>query len=278
MSEKTSAQRASWLGLEDRVCVVTGAASGIGAETARQLAAQGAAIAVLDRDEAGAKRVAAEIEQAGGKALALFVDLGRPDTIEVAAQRVEDKLGVCQVLVNNAAAIYPDALLDVKLDKWNQLMAVNVTGTLLCSQAFGRQMVRAGSGSMIHVASLSGKFPQPYSGAYSVSKAAVMMLSRLLTVELAEHRIRSNVVSPSMVITPMSEVIYKDAEVRRRREQLAPAGRIGMPSDLAQAILFLASDRSGYINGQELLVDGGLSQTWLALMPRPGFEKKDAQA
>lgn len=267
-----------WLGLKGRVCAVTGAASGIGAETARQLAAAGAAVAVLDRDEKGASAVAAEIAATGATAIGLFADVTRADTIEAAARRVEQSLGRCRVLVNNAAAIYADAILDVKLDKWNELMAVNLTGSLLCAQVFARQMIGQGGGSMIHVGSLSGNYPQPYSGAYSVSKAAVSMLSRLLTVELGENRIRSNVVSPAMVQTPMSEVIYKDPEVRRRREQLAPAGRISQPVDLADAIVFLASDRSSYINGQEILVDGGLSQAWLSLIPRPGFEKKDAAA
>lgn len=206
------------------------------------------------------------------------MDVARVETIEIAAAEVAGRLGPCQVLVNNAAAIYADALMNVNLEKWDQLMAVNLTGSLICSQVFGKQMIGRGSGSMIHVASLSGVYPQPFSGAYSVSKAALMMLSRLLTVELAEHRIRSNVVSPAMVHTPMTEVIYKDPEVRRRRDQIVPAGRISVPRDLANTIVFLASDRSGYINGQEFLVDGGLSQTWLSMIPRPGFEKKDAAA
>ena len=124
--------------------------------------------------------------------------------------------------------------------------------------------------------SISGSVPQPYSGAYSVSKAGVKMLSRLLAVELGEHRIRSNVVSPAMVRTPMSEAFYQNEDVLRRREAIVPAGRISGPRDIAEAVLFLASERASYINGQDILVDGGLSQAFLSLIPRPGFEKQDA--
>jgi NAD(P)-dependent dehydrogenase (short-subunit alcohol dehydrogenase family) len=131
-------------------------------------------------------------------------------------------------------------------------------------------------GSMVHVASISGRVPQPFSGPYSVSKAGVKMLSNLLAVELGEHRIRSNVVSPAMVRTPMSDVIYQNPEVLKQREQIVPAHRISGPADLAEVIVYLASPRAGYVNGQDILVDGGLSTAWLTLIPRPGFEKNDA--
>ncbi|MES1265908.1 MAG: SDR family oxidoreductase, partial [Variovorax sp.] len=124
--------------------------------------------------------------------------------------------------------------------------------------------------------SISGRVPQPYSGPYSVSKAGVKMLSQLLAVELGEHGIRSNVVSPAMVRTPMSEVIYSRPEVLKQREMIVPARRISGPRDIAEVVLFLASPRAGYVSGQDLLVDGGLSTAWLTLIPRPGFEKQDA--
>jgi len=121
--------------------------------------------------------------------------------------------------------------------KWNQLMAVNVGGFLLCSQSFGRQMIARGGGSMVHVASISGRVPQPYSGPYSVSKAGVKMLSQLLAVELGEQGIRSNVVSPAMVRTPMSEVIYQNPDVLKKREQVVPARRISGPRDIAEVVV-----------------------------------------
>lgn len=268
---------AGWLELENKVCVVTGAAGGIGAEIAREFAAVGARVALLDRDEKGAQAAAAAIAETGARAIAVACDITDKASVDRAADTVERELGRCDVLVNNAAAIYAAALMDIDLDKWNALMAVNVSGFLLCSQAFGRQMIAGGGGSMVHIASISGRVPQPYSGPYSVSKAGVKMLSQLLAVELGEHGIRSNVVSPAMVRTPMSEVIYTNPEVLKKREQIVPARRISGPRDIAEVVLFLASPRSGYVSGQDVLVDGGLSTAWLTLIPRPGFEKQDAQ-
>ncbi|MDR3453043.1 MAG: SDR family NAD(P)-dependent oxidoreductase [Rhodoferax sp.] len=268
---------AGWLELENKVCVVTGAASGIGAEIAREFAKVGGHVAILDRDEKGARAVAAAIAETGARAIAVACDITDKASVDKAAETVERELGRCDVLVNNAAAIYADALMNIDLAKWNQLMAVNVGGFLLCSQAFGRQMIAGGGGSMVHIASISGRVPQPYSGPYSVSKAGVKMLSQLLAVELGEHGIRSNVVSPAMVRTPMSEVIYQNPEVLKKREQIVPARRISGPRDIAEVVVYLASPRSGYVSGQDVLVDGGLSTAWLTLIPRPGFEKQDAQ-
>jgi NAD(P)-dependent dehydrogenase (short-subunit alcohol dehydrogenase family) len=273
----SSKPAAGWLELQDKVCVVTGAASGIGAEIARQLAGVGAKVAVLDRDEKNAIAVAAAIAETGARSIALACDVTDKAAVDNAAIAIERQLGRCDVLVNNAAAIYADALMNIDLAKWNQLMAVNVNGFLLCAQAFGRQMIAGGGGSMVHIASISGRVPQPFSGPYSVSKAGVKMLSQLLAVELGEHGIRSNVVSPAMVRTPMSEVIYQNPEVLKKREKIVPVGRVGGPADIAEVVLFLASPRSGYVSGQDVLVDGGLSTAWLSLIPRPGFEKQDAE-
>lgn len=267
-----------WLALKGKVCVVTGAASGIGAEIARRLADAGAAVALLDRDVDNAVRVAAEIERSGARAVAVSCDVADKANVEQAAVKVEQYLGPCDVLVNNAATLYPGAIMDADLDRWRQLMDVNIGGYLLCAQVFGRQMMAVGGGSMVHVGSLSGQVPQAFSGPYSVSKAGVAMLSRLLAVELGDHHIRSNLVSPGMVRTAMTETIYQNADALRRREAIVPARRIGSASDLAEVVLFLASDRSAYINGQDIVVDGGLSTAWLTLVPRPGFERADTAA
>jgi len=269
---------ADWLGLVNRVCVVTGAGGGIGAEIARQLADAGARVALLDHDAQALATVLGRLEQHRGRVMQVSCDVTDAGSVQAAAREVQAAWGGTSLLVNNAASLYADALMDIALDKWNRLLAVNLSGYLLCAQAFGRQMMAGGGGAMVHIASISGSIPQPYSGAYSVSKAGVKMLSQLLAVELGEHGVRSNVVSPAMIRTPMSEGIYKDASVLRRREQIVPAGRISTPADIAGAVLFLASERAGYISGQEILVDGGLTQAWLSLIPRPGFQKEDAAA
>ena len=268
----------AWLGLADQVCVVTGAGGGLGAEIARQLLQAGARVALLDRNVETLGSVAAGLGANAERVMQVACDVTSAQSVQAAAQEILEAWGPARLLVNNAAALYADAVMDIALDKWNQLLAVNLSGYLLCAQAFGRQMMAHGGGAMVHVASISGSIPQPYSGAYSVSKAGVKMLSQLLAVELGEHGIRSNVVSPAMIRTPMSEGIYENPAVRQRREQIVPAGRISTPEDIGGAVLFLASDRASYISGQEILVDGGLTQAWLGLIPRPGFQKEDAAA
>ena len=264
-----------WLGLSNRVCVVTGAGGGIGAEIARQLHAAGARVALLDLEVDRAVCAIADLTADRHRLMTLTCDVTDLDSIETAARTVRDTWGAAELLVNNAAALYSDALMDITLDKWNRLLSVNVSGYLLCAQIFGRQMRDNGNGAMVHVASISGAIPQPYSGAYSVSKASVKMLSQLLAVELGEHGIRSNVVSPAMIRTPMSDGIYAQDAIRQQRENMVPLRRISTPADIAGAVLFLASDHASYISGQDILIDGGLSQNWLGLIPRPGFEKID---
>jgi len=268
----------TWLGLQDRVCVVTGAGGGIGGEVARQLLSVGARVALLDLDAQRCAHAVADLHVSTERFLSLSCDVQREDSVQDAAKAVAQAWGPADVLVNNAAMLHTGALMDLPLAQWNQCLAVNLSGYLLCAQVFGRAMRVRGTGAMVHVASIAASVPQPYSGAYSVSKAGVTMLSRLLAVELGASGIRSNVVSPALVRTPMSEGIYTQDAVRAQREKLVPAGRISTVADVAQTVLFLASDKSAYLNGQEILVDGGLTQTWLTLIPRPGFEKEDVQA
>lgn len=259
-----------WLDLGDRVCVVTGAGSGIGAETARELARAGARVAVLDRDQTSASEVAAEIQRAGGQAIPLCADISERDSVFAAAERVEREFGACRVLVNNAAIRHREPLMEISLDAWNRVLMVNLTGALVCTQAFAAQMITAGEGgSLIHVASLIAHFPQGGSGPYCASKAAMINLSRTLAIELASHRIRSNVVSPGQIRTPASEVVYRDPVVAAARQRATPAGRVGRPEDLANTIAFLASDRSDFINAQEIIVDGGISCTLMDANKRP---------
>jgi NAD(P)-dependent dehydrogenase (short-subunit alcohol dehydrogenase family) len=270
MTQGNALAASDWLGLRGRVCVVTGAGSGIGAEAAQELARAGASVAVLDRDGAAAAAVASEIQRNGGHAIDVCADIAEPDSVFDAAKRVEQALGPCHVLVNNAAIRHRQPLMALSLDDWNRVMAVNLTGALVCTQAFAAQMIAAGhGGSLIHVASLIAHFPQSGSGPYCASKAAMITLSSTLTIELAPHRIRSNVVSPGQIRTPASEAVYRDPDVAAARERAVPAGRVGTPADLANTIAFLASDRSSYINAQEIVVDGGIGCTLMDANKRP---------
>lgn len=160
--------------------------------------------------------------------------------------------------------------MEMDLHAWNRVLAVNLTGALLCTKAFAAQMIAAGQrGSLVHVSSLIAHYPQGGSGAYCASKAGLLTLSRTLTIELGEHGIRSNVVSPGMVRTPATAASYADPELVAARQRMIPTGRIGEPADLANGIAFLASDRSSYVNAQDIIVDGGVNSTLMETTKRP---------
>jgi NAD(P)-dependent dehydrogenase (short-subunit alcohol dehydrogenase family) len=262
-----------WLGLRGCNCVVTGAASGIGAEVASSLARVGARVALLDRDAQGAQRLAACLNDAGATALAVGCDVSDPDSVAEAAARVQSAWGTCQVLVNNAGLLRPGGLADVGLDDWNQVLAINLTGYLLCARAFGAPMRAAGLGSIVHVASISGLFPQSGSGAYSASKAGVLALSRQLAVEWGPQGVRSNAICPGMIRTALSAKFYEEPGFEAKRAAMTASRRIGEPQDIANVALFLASPRAGYVNGAELLVDGGMANMLMDMVPRPGYNR-----
>ena len=194
------------------------------------------------------------------------------ESVHAASETIEKSLGPCSVLVNTAAVLRPGGLDTLPLEEWNAVLAVNLTGYFLCAQTFGRQMRALGRGSLVHIASIAASHAQGKSGAYSVSKAGVVMLSRQLASEWGPMGIRSNVVSPGMVITPMSQAFYDTPGVTERRAAVTPARRVGMPQDIAEAVLFLASDRSSFVTGDEITVDGGYVRTLMNLVPRPGFD------
>ncbi|MFO1111435.1 MAG: SDR family oxidoreductase [Bradyrhizobium sp.] len=259
-----------WLGLSGRVAVVTGGGGGIGRATAIGFARAGAKVAILDRDEKGLETTQGELRAIGAGCVAAPCDTTDAASVAATAETVEKSLGPCSILVNTAAILRPGGLDTLTLAEWNTTLAVNLTGYFLCAQTFGHQMRKQGRGSLVHVASVAASNAQGFSGAYSVSKAGVVMLSRQLASEWGPQGIRSNVVSPGLVVTPMSQAFYDTPGVTERRTAVVPVRRIGAPQDMADAILFLSSERASYINGDEIVVDGGFTRTIMNLVPRPG--------
>lgn len=263
----------NWLGLESKVCVISGAAGGIGSVLARELVAQQAHVVLLDLDLQRCQSLAATLGESGGCEVSAFAcDISDPASVNAVADQVRSLYGRCDVLVNNASVMRPASLADITLEQWNQVLAVNLSGYLLCTQAFGQSMLAQGAGSIVNIASIAAHAPQPWSGAYSAAKAGVAMLSRQFAVEWGPQGVRSNAVCPGLIRTPLSAAFYADPAVERQRSAMTANRRIGEPNDIAHAVMYLASERASYVNGTELLVDGGFESMPMALLPRPGFE------
>ncbi|MFT0172666.1 SDR family NAD(P)-dependent oxidoreductase [Paraburkholderia mimosarum] len=275
--ENRAAASASYgLNFNGKVCVITGAGSGIGAGIARAFASAGAHVALVDRNLAGAEAVAAELREASAVAQAFGCDVSDEASVGAAADEVRSALGSASVLVNNAGLLRAGSLETVSIADWNQAIAVNLTGYLLCARAFGRDMLAAGKGSIVHVASIAAFNPQTNSGSYSPSKAGVLLLSRQLAAEWGPRGVRSNCVLPGMIRTALSAKFYEEPGFEARRAAATASRRIGEPEDLAGPAMFLASDLAAYVNGSEVLVDGGLDCMLMDMVPRPGFNATPA--
>lgn len=256
-----------WLGLAGRTAVITGAGGGIGRAVAVELAKTGMHTVVLDLTQELVNGTLAEIKSEGLSAVGYECNV----TNEVEVSKIAKDLGEIHVLVNTAGILRPGELADLPTAEWQALINVNLTGYFVTSRTFVPNFRAAGSGSIVHVASVSGSNPQPASGAYSVSKAGVLMMSKQLAFELGPEGIRSNTVSPGLVRTPLTEAYYHVGDVAARRDAAVPIRRVARPIDIADVVTFLASDRSRYVTGADIVADGGFSQTLMSTVPRPGF-------
>jgi NAD(P)-dependent dehydrogenase (short-subunit alcohol dehydrogenase family) len=245
--------------LNGRVGLVTGAGSGIGRAIARRLAREGLAVAVLDRDAAAAEAVAAEI---GG--LAVTADVTSEDEVGRAVEDVLARLGLIDLLVNNAGVAWMGPALEMPLEALREMLRVNVEGVFIVSRAVLPHMVARRSGSVVNLASWAGKTGNAYFAGYSASKFAVIGLTQALAHEIAPHGIRVNAICPGIVVdTAMRTAI--ESQQRQyglpqtaEREKSIPIGRVSVPEDVARAAAFLASDESSYMTGESLNVSGGL--------------------
>ena len=260
-----------WLNLAGKVCVVTGAGSGIGASVAKLLCEQNARVAMLDLDAEAVYQQADALRLEGADVLPLMCDISVLDDVTQAAQKVLSHWQRCDVLVNNAGLLRAGGLSDVSLQDWQHVLNVNLTGYLLCARVFLEPMRKAGRGSIVNIASISGLFPQSGSGAYSASKAGVLQMSRQMAVEWGPLGVRSNAICPGMIRTALSAKFYEEPGFEAKRAAVTANRRVGEPQDIANVALFLASDRSDYLNGAEMVVDGGMQCMLMDMVPRPGF-------
>jgi len=245
---------------ERRVAIVTGGGSGIGLAISTRLAADGAAVAVFDRDGSSAKAAAATIGASGNTAIGVEVDVTDRSRIESAVDEVCSELGTPTILVNNAGIQGFDRFLSISKEKWDRILAVNLTGTFDCCQVVVPHMVEAGWGRIVNISSSSAQSGQQLMTHYVASKAAVIGFTKSLALELGPKGITVNTIPPSFIDTPM----LRDSESKGLLGESVdfwasktPVRRVGRPEDIAAACAFLVRDESDYITGQVIGVNGG---------------------
>jgi NAD(P)-dependent dehydrogenase (short-subunit alcohol dehydrogenase family) len=244
--------------LSGRVAVVTGASRGIGEAIAAALAAAGARLVLASRKLEGVEAVAELIRSEGGEAVAVACHTGRAADVQALADRAREAFGGVDILVNNAATNpHFGPLLEAEEGHWDKTLEVNVKGYVHTARACVPLMRERGGGAIVNVASVAGMVPHGGLGVYGVSKAAVIMLTKTLAIELARDNIRVNAIAPGLIQTRFSEALWGTPERQERALKSIPQRRLGQPDDIAGAVLYLAGDASRFTTGAVLVIDGG---------------------
>jgi 3-oxoacyl-[acyl-carrier protein] reductase len=248
-------------GAQDRVALVTGAAQGIGAEVARRLAADGAAVGVLDLDAGAAQTVADEITAAGGRAVGLAADVSKRPQVQDAVERLIGEFDGLHILVNNAGVLRDNLLFKMSDDDWTLVMEVHLRGAFLCSQIAQKHMVEARYGRIVSMSSTSALGNRGQAN-YSTAKAGLQGFTRTLAIELGPFGVTCNAIAPGFIQTAMTAATAQrvGTTIEAMRENVAatiPVRRGGVPADIANTVAFFAAEESGYVTGQVLYVDGG---------------------
>lgn len=245
--------------LSGKVAVITGAAGFLCSEMALGFHRAGCSIALLDLDIAKAEEVAEKIRDEGGKALCLGIDVSQKQDFERCLEQILEEFGRVNVLINGAGINAPTPVLEIKEDEWDNIMAVQLKGTLFGCQVFGEQMLKQGSGSIINISSASAGPPLSKAFTYSVAKAGIKNLTQNIAREWAEKGVRVNALRPGFFPTEWSKEHFITPERKQAILGHTPMGRYGSPNELVGAVLWLASNAASFVTGAEIAVDGGFS-------------------
>ena len=258
--------------LAEKVAVVTGAGSGIGAASALRFAAEGARVLVADIRGHKAEQTAGDIEDRGGEAAALAVDVADADSVEAMIDACIAQFGRIDVLFNNAGTIAPGTAVDLSVENWDRVMAVNVRSVFLGAKFAVPHMREAGGGSIVNTASISGLHGDGGAVVYAASKAAVINLTRALSTDHAPEGVRVNAICPGTIETPPVQRMMAEPAALETNLRAHALRRLGQPEEIANAAVWLASDEASFVTGESIVVDGGLrAQSPLGRLadPRP---------
>lgn len=248
---------------DTKVAIITGAARGIGLATALKFLDEGWRVALLDRDRDTLTRAMEDVGKRNG-AMPIFADVSDPQQVRRAVEEAEAAFGRIDALVNNAGIANFKPVLETSFEEWSEIMATNLNGPFLCTNAVAPAMLKTGGGAVVNIASISGFRASTLRVAYGTSKAGVLHLTKQQAAELGCVGIRVNAVCPGPVDTAMAMKVHTP-EIRADYHANIPLNRYGLETELAEAIFFLSSDKASYINGQYLAVDGGFEATGIGL-------------
>ena len=249
--------------LKDKVALVTGASSGIGAGIAARFAAEGAKVAVNYRPGSPRDKDAAEAAVAGlgGNGIAVEADVSKHDQVEAMVATIVQTFGRVDIAVNNAGIEINKPFLETSDEEWNRVLGVNLQGSFYVAQAAAREMVKQGGGGrLIFISSVHEDIPFPGYTSYCASKGAIRMMMRNLCIELAPHGITANNIAPGAIATPINQAVLDNPIAFKNAVSEIPLGRFGKPDDVAAVAVFIASDEAAYVTGSTYYVDGGLTQ------------------
>jgi len=243
--------------LKNKVCVITGAAQGIGEACAMRFASEGAKVVVSDVQVEKGEAVAKAVRDAGGEAMFFACDVSQKSDCVDLIQAAVDAYGSVDVHLSNAAIIAAKDFLEITQDEWEQTIGINLNGFFYAGQAAAAQMVKQGSGNIINMSSINAVVAIPTATPYTVCKGGVLQLTKSMALSLAPHGIRVNAVGPGTIATEMGKTMMSNPAAKKRVLSRTPLGRPGEPDEIASVCVFLASDDASYITGETIYCDGG---------------------